>query len=272
MTGDERRPGTTLLVGCGKVGVRLGLRLHMRGERVIALRRTIDGLPPVFEAVAVDLDAPLRESLPPADSVVVTLPPRRGAGVGYRAQLEHLAAVLPSHPSRVIFVSSTGVFDGKDPGHPVTESDRPQPTSERARELLAGERAAIELFGAIVVRPAGIYGPGREYLLRQVRAGAPVDYARRTNRIHEVDLVRALEQLLTLADPPALVHAVDAAPVQLGDVVTFLAAELDVAPPPVAEPGRSGIELDGRLLRSLLGELEYPDYRAGYRAVLARRD
>ncbi|MFT4280178.1 sugar nucleotide-binding protein [Microbacterium sp.] len=272
MTGHDRRPGATLLVGCGKVGVRLGLRLYARGESVIALRRTTDGLPPVFQAVAVDLDAPAREPLPQVDSVVVTLPPRRGEGAGYRAQLEHLSAALPERPSRVIFVSSTGVFDGKDPGHALTERDLPQPASDRARELLAGERAAVELFDAIIVRPAGIYGPGREYLLRQVRAAAPVDYVRRTNRIHEVDLVRALDLLLTLADPPALVHAVDAAPAPLGDVVRFLAAELHVAPPPAAEPGRDGIELDGSLLRSLLGELEYPDYRTGYRAVLSGRD
>jgi len=104
-----------------------------------------------------------------------------------------------------------------------------------------------------------------------VLSGAPVNYGRRTNRIHEDDLVRTLDVLLRVPQPPALLHAVDAAPARLGDVVTFIADELGVAPPPEDEWRDEGMELDGSLLHALLGTLDHPDYRSGYRDLIAHR-
>lgn len=267
----EPRPaaGVTLLVGSGRVATRLGHRLVARGEEVVAVRRRADGIPAEFRALVHDLDGALPETLPAVDAMMITVPPGREGSPGYRTRLSHLAAALPAVPARTVFVSSTGVFERKGEG-PVDESDEPHPTSPRGRELWAGETAARELFGAVIVRPAGIYGPGREHLVRQVRAGAEVDYSRRTNRIHEVDLARALDRVLTVTEPPAVLHAVDSAPALLGDVVAFIADELGLPHPPRAAALHEGIELDGRLLRAVLGELEFPDYRAGYRDLLRR--
>jgi nucleoside-diphosphate-sugar epimerase len=264
----DRPTGVTLLVGCGRVAIRLGRRLVARGGQVIALRRRVDDVPAGIRVLAHDLDEPFPAALPAVDSMVITLPPGREGSAGYRTRLHHVAAALPAVPSRTVFVSSTGVFERKGAGV-VDESDEPHPTSPRGRELWAGERTAQELFSAVVVRPAGIYGPGREHLVRQVREGAEVDYSRRTNRIHEADLARTLDRVLTMADPPALLHAVDSAPALLGDVVAFIADELGLAHPPRAAARGEGIELDGRLLRSVVGELEFPDYRSGYRDLLA---
>ena len=55
-----------------------------------------------------------------------------------------------------------------DPAPLLTEQDPPSPRSERARALREGERIVEDLFGALVVRPAGIYGPGRDRVLRTV--------------------------------------------------------------------------------------------------------
>jgi len=271
----DRAPGVTLLVGCGRVATRLGHRLAAEGGEVIAVRRRGADLPAGFRALVHDLDEPFPAGLPAVDSMVVTLPPGGGApgrvgSTGYRARLSHLAAALPAVPTRTVFVSSTGVFERKGAG-PVDESVQPHPTSPRGQELREGERAARELFGAAIVRPAGIYGPGREHLVRQVRTGAEVDYSRRTNRIHEADLARAIDRVLRMAEPPAVLHAVDACPALLGDVVTFIADELGLPHPPRAPALHEGIVLDGRLLRSVLGELEFPDYRRGYRDLLGRR-
>jgi nucleoside-diphosphate-sugar epimerase len=89
--------------------------------------------------------------------------------------LRRLAAALPARPRRMVLVSSTRVFDG-DPGlRTLTEDNIPRPASPRAQALLDSESEARRLFDAFVIRPAGIYGPGREHLIRQVVRGTPMD-------------------------------------------------------------------------------------------------
>lgn len=262
-------PARTLLVGFGKLGRRLAPRLLADGGEVIALRRSDDPLPQGVDGIRADLASPIEADLPAVDAMVVTLPPPGGVD-GYRTALAHLADALPYAPARTVFVSSTGVFDGTASAHPITERDEPAPASERARGLRDGERAAIEMFGAVIVRPAGIYGPGRGFLLRQVDQHAIVNHRRHTNRIHEVDLVRTLDLLLRMPEPPPLVHAVDAASAPLGEVVEHIARTLGVDPPPDdSSAGPTGFVHDGSLLRSLLGHLEYPTYVEGYSAMIA---
>lgn len=276
----SRRPAGTLLVGCGALGTALGERLVADGGEVAAIRRDASGLPHAFATIEADLRYPLPTTLPTFDSVVITLPPGTGPeGSVYPAALTHLAAALPARPERVVFVSSTRVFEGygsqefggSEGRDPLTEHDEPRPTGERGDALVAGEELAVDLLGAIVVRPAGIYGPGRDSLIRRVREGAPVDHERRTNRIHEDDLVRLLETLLGADAPPALVHAIDREPVRLGDVVAHIAARLRVAVPAQREgDAGGGTVLDGSLAHALLGDLVHPTFREGYDDMLGR--
>ncbi|WP_313823836.1 SDR family NAD(P)-dependent oxidoreductase [Citricoccus sp.] len=297
---SQRKPGRTLLVGCGALGTRLGERLAADGGEVFALRRTTAGLPAAFTSLPVDLQAPVRTALPAVDAMVITLPPGgpvtgpagglagglaggpaggpASAGQpahddGYLASLRNLAAALPQVPPRVVLVSSTRVLGGHTHGRPLTERDAPAPVGPRASILLEGERLATELFDAVILRPAGIYGPGREMLLRKALEGDPVQYARRTNRIHEDDLVRTLHALLTSAEPPRLLHAVDQAPAPLGEVITYIAHRLGVPPPPALEPEEaSGTVLDGAQLLDFLGSLEHPTFQSGYGQLIDDRN
>jgi nucleoside-diphosphate-sugar epimerase len=265
-----RAPGATLLVGCGKLGVRLGERLIAQGAEVTAMRRRTGAVP--FPTIEADLRHPLEQELPAFDSVVITLPPSTEGESIYPPALRGLARALPTMPDRVVFVSSTRVFEGRPGGTPLTERDAPKVSTERGGDLVEGELLATELFGARIVRPAGIYGPGRDYLIRRVLEQAPVDHARRTNRIHETDLVRLLEVLLRAAHPPTLVHGVDREPVPLGEVAAFIATGLGVPMPPALDPPvGGGTVLDGSLLRDLVGELRYPTFREGYAEMIAQR-
>ncbi|WP_405371928.1 MULTISPECIES: SDR family NAD(P)-dependent oxidoreductase [unclassified Microbacterium] len=256
----------TLLVGCGKVATSLGRTLLEGGGAVTGIRRDPADLPEAFGRIAVDLSAPLSEQLPRVDAMVITLTP--GESMTFLSDaLGHLRRALPALPERTVYVSSTRVFEAADDGRRLDETSAPAPGGDRARALLEGERRAAELFGAVILRPAGIYGPGRERLIRQVRTGTPVDYDRRTNRIHEDDLVRALRALLDHPEPPSVLHGVDGHPATLGDVVQFIAEQLGVAPPPradVAAGERRGTVLDGARLGELLGDLDYPSFREGY--------
>lgn len=269
----EHLNSAVLLFGCGKVGIRLGELLIGAGHRVFAVRRDIEALPSSFTGITLDYRRPFTAELPSVDSMVVTLTP----GASERESpdlvnpLRRLAAALPARPRRVILVSSTRVFDG-DPGlRTLTEDDLPSPASPRAQALLASESEARRLFDAIVVRPAGIYGPGREHLIRQVVRGVPMDRQRRTNRIHETDLVRALHELLRAPKPPQTLHAVDGHPAARGEVIDYIAHRLRIPAPPALPSEPSGHLLSGARLASLLGTLRYPDYRSGYDDIIADR-
>ncbi|RII41404.1 SDR family NAD(P)-dependent oxidoreductase [Galactobacter valiniphilus] len=260
-----------LLIGCGALGTALGAQLLERGDEVVAVRRDPSGLPTDFVRVAVDLAAaPPAGGLPEADAAVITLPPISlpDGENGAAAALRHLRSALPSVPARTILVSSTRVFDGAPAGAVLTEADAPVPGTERARALVETEEVARELFGGTILRPAGIYGPGRDFLLRTVREGRPANHARLTNRIHEADLVRTLRALLDASHAPAVLHAVDQAPAPLGEVLGFLARRLGVPVPADAGGGPDGRVFDGAALLALLGSLEFPGYREGYEAML----
>ncbi|MEW1834573.1 NAD(P)H-binding protein [Microbacterium sp. NPDC079995] len=261
-------PSRTLVVGSGRIGTRVAAALRGAGGEVWTLRRS-PASEPDDHRIAADLSQPLARPLPAVDAVVVTLPPGEDAAFLADAAA-HLAAALPGVPARTVWVSSTRVFEGYGDERPLTEADEPRPASARAQQLVDGEVRAVELLESVILRPAGIYGPGRDRLIRQVRAGTPVDHARRTNRIHETDVARAILALLDAAVPPRVLHGSDERPATLGEVVTFLAGRLGVPVPPRGEPGdRRGTVLDGALLRSVVGSLEYPTFEEGYGEMLA---
>lgn len=265
---------SVLLFGCGKVGIRLGEALTESGHRVFAARRGIEALPRTFTGIALDYRRPLAVALPSVDSMVITLTPdaTERESPDLVNPLRRLAAALPARPRRVILVSSTRVFDGDPGARELTEDDVPAPASQRAQALLDSEIEARRLFDAVVIRPAGIYGPGREHLIRQVARGLPIDRNRRTNRIHESDLVRALHELLRMSTPPSTLHAVDGHPATRGEVADHIARRLRIPPPPALPTGPSGHIISGRRLKALLGTLRYPDYRSGYDDIIAAGD
>ena len=274
---DERvAPGRTLLVGCGKLGTRLGERLIEAGGQVFALRRNTAALPAAFSKLPVDLTEPVADELPTADAMVITLPPgAQGAPDqpnGYLASFRHLAAALPATPRRVVFVSSTRVFEGRTDDRALTEADAPAPLTWRGDTLHEGELLASELFDAHVVRSAGIYGPGRRCSSgRWSRAHRSNTHSGRTA---STDRPGAHPRSSALhRGPAAVLHAVDQAPATLGEVVTYIAHQLRLQPPPAIQPEiAGGTVLSGALLLSFLGSLQYPTFAAGYDHIIAARD
>lgn len=268
-----------LLAGCGDLGISLGQRLVERGWRATGVRRRADLLPADIAPVSLDLTDPGTTPLPRADAVVVTLTPDgRDAAAYERTYLGALRGLHRalradgSEPGRVVLVSSTSVLGGGD-GEVVTEDAVPAPSRATAHVLLAAERLAAELFpGLVIVRPAGIYGPGRTSLIERVRRGEALPYHRMTNRIHRDDLITVLQKVVEAEEPPALLHAVDTEPALMGDVAAHIARRLNVPVPPdssAPEPPVQGKILDGSRMHRFGGPLRYPTFREGYDAVLA---
>lgn len=213
------------------------------------------------------------------DALVITLTPTEYSDLAYAvAYVETLLALLPVLHSRapglVVFVSSTSVYHQND-GSWVDESSPTEPETFSGRRLLEAEEL-LQTSGLphTALRCAGIYGPGRDMLLRQVRAGkgGSNDF---TNRIHVRDAAGAIAHLLERHFAGQAVESLylicDSQPAPATEVRQWLAAQLDVDPktlqPSVSERGGNKRCSNRRLLESGY-RLLYPSYREGYGALL----
>ena len=196
-----------LIAGCGDVGTALGLSLGRSGHEVFGARRSADRLPAPLRPVPVDLTdrRAVERAIPGVDLVVYAVAAgRRDEGAYRRAYVDGVGALLEGlerrtePPRRVIFVSSTSVY-GDCGGEWVDETTPPSPSGFAGASLVAGERRMLASpIPATVVRFAGIYGPGRGWLVERARAGARCadDPPRFTNRIHRDDCAGVLAHLI----------------------------------------------------------------------------
>ncbi len=272
-----------LIAGCGDVGTESGLLLAGQGHEVWGLRRNAAALPEPLRPISADLTDPATlQGLPEADYVVYAAAASRHDEDAYRrAYVEGLGNVLdvlaawPSPPRRVFFTSSIGVY-GQDGGDWVDEGSATEPAGFTGRLMLEAERRLeTSPIPSTVVRLAGIYGPGRLRLVRQVREGRAVvppgpSY---TNRIHRDDCAGVLAHLVALdleGRPLASLYlGVDDAPADRGEVLRWLAERLGVEPPPVSQEKQgAGKRCRNDRLLSTGFRLRYPTYRDGYAAVL----
>ena len=274
---------TVLIAGCGDLGTEAGLRFAAAGFSVLGWRRSPEKLPAQITGQAADLSS---ADLPriPADTDVVVIAVAAGSRseAAYRAAyLDGTANVLDAldrdgvHPRRILFVSSTAVYGDAD-GDWVDEDTAPAPASATGAVILEAEQLLhARRPDAVVLRLSGIYGPGRTRLIDQVTGGTAVVPAspQLTNRIHRDDAAAAIVHLMTAVPGPAPLYVgVDDEPVDLAEVLRFLAAELDrdLPAPAASESSRGGNrKLSNGRLRGSGFEFTYPTFREGYRAVLA---
>lgn len=274
---------TVLIAGCGDLGTEVGLLFQSLGHHVVGVRRRAALLPAGFERQSVDLGVGRPVVSEDVAVVVVALTaPARTVEAYRRTYVDGLRNVLDGIRSararpRLIFVSSTAVYGAGD-GRLVDEQTAAVASSATSAVLLEAEQvASAGADESCLLRLGGIYGPGRERLIDQVRSGAarlPTESVF-TNRIHRNDAARAIVHLALRDDPmPPAVIGVDDEPAELGDVLRFLAAELDLPVPQAAEQVRSDApnrRMSNALLRSTGFAFTYPTYREGYRSVLEGR-
>lgn len=273
-----------LIAGCGDVGTRLGNLLAQEGHTVWGLKRTTASLPAGITPVAADLtDArTLAEAIPEApDWVFHAAAPGERLPERYRAVYHdgvvNLLAALRTRgaaPQRIVFVSSTAVY-AQNGGEWVDEtSPATGAGSTTAPWLRAAEDTVLSgPFPATVVRLAGIYGPGRTRLIERALRGSPCrrDPPLYTNRIHVQDCARLLAHLSTLPELADLYLGVDDAPAPEWEVMSWLAERLGSAPPePVdaAPDAPRNKRCSNRRIRASGFDLAWPDYRAGYGALV----
>ena len=282
-----------LIIGCGYVGVALGKELARLGHQVSGVRRSTGAASELRSAgiqpLIADITEPGALQQRPADWdwVVNCIGSSAGTAEDYRrTYLEGTRHVLDwlraRPPGKFVYTSSTSVY-GQDDGSWVDESDETTPPTETGAILVETEklllRAAVETgFPAVVLRLAGIYGPGRGYWLKQFLSGeAQLEADERfLNMIHRDDAVGAILAALERGKSGSVYNVSDNEPASQRTIFTWLAQRLNRPLPPVAsEPkarrrGATNKRISNRRLREELGcTLRYPTFREGYAAELA---
>ncbi len=211
----------------------------------------------------------------------------------YAGGVRNVLAALPSDVGRFIYISTTGVY-GNAGGDWVDEDTPPDPQRDGGRASLAAEEAVWASRFAdrgVVLRLAGIYGPGRIPFQDKLRAGEaiPAVSTGHLNLIHVDDaaavVVAASEQEQSTGDPlnrmkKRRVYCVsDGRPVERGEYYREVARLIGAPPPAFVTPDPNSpraarAEADrrvknSRMLAELGVELQYPDYRSGLAAILA---
>ena len=274
-----------LIAGCGDIGGGLALSLCAAGFTVTGLRRRAHLIPEGVEPLGADLAVP--------DSLTI-LSERRfryvviaSAAAAYDAAsyrrvyvdgLRNLLRSLRGEP-RLLLLSSTAVYH-QHAGEWVDEDSPTAPGAFSGQLLLEAEALLREHAPgrSTVLRLGGIYGPGRERLLREVRdgVGCPREPLRYSNRIHRDDCIGILRFLIDRLECGAKLApvylGVDDDPAPIREVRHWLAARLGITLDDAL--GGNGARMPGskrcsnRRLRELGYQLLFPDFRAGYGALL----
>jgi nucleoside-diphosphate-sugar epimerase len=280
-----------LIVGCGYIGLPLAAELARQGHTVFGLRRSATaaaelaaaGVEPLFADIT---QRETLDALPLDFDWVVNCTASGGGGVAdyqqiYREGNRHLLQWLgSSRLKKFIYTSSTSVY-GQNDGSVVTEDSPTTPDAETAQVLLEAESllltaARTEAFPAVILRLAGIYGPGRGYWFKQFMRGEARlegDGSRYLNMIHRTDAVQAIIAALERGVPGQIYNVVDNEPVTQFNLFQSLAIDMNQPMPPSLPPettagrrrGVTNKRVSNARLRNELGfQPQFPDFRAAY--------
>jgi nucleoside-diphosphate-sugar epimerase len=292
-----------LIIGCGYVGLPLGAEMVRQGHEVFGLRRSAAAENELKAAgihpLAGDVTNPESlEGLPRNFDWVVNCVAAGGNEDNYRQiYLEgnrNLASWLAdSPPKRFVYTSSTSVY-GQNDGSVVTEQSPAKPAANTAKVLVEAEkylldaacgarrRSPHQIFPAVILRVAGIYGPGRGHWFKQfLRGEARIegDGSRFLNMIHRDDVVGCIVAALKNGHPGEIYNAVDDEPVSQLGFFRWLATTLDKPLPPVVSEDDAFVRkrsvtnkwVSNRKLKVELGyQFKHPNFRSGYGAEILR--
>lgn len=290
-----------MIFGAGYLGKVLGCAALEKGWRVLGLTRNAEkakhleasGFAKVWVA---DLATPdwWKAVAEVPDGVVNCVSSGGGGLEGYRHSYiggnRSIMGWVAVHPERERFKRSTLIYTGSTGVYPDAAGDWVM--EEEAREgdggprgdlLLDAERVVAEAAPSFfrryfILRLAGLYGPGRSFLINQVREravrGEPDSYL---NLIRVEDAADAILKSLDAAGERAdrIYNVADGSPAKKEAIVEWLASELGMEGP-FFDPERAvswraakNRRISTEAIRKELGwEPQYSDYRKGLKPLL----
>jgi nucleoside-diphosphate-sugar epimerase len=286
-----------LIIGCGYVGLPVALELVRQGHEVFGVRRSLAAAKELEAAGVRPLTADITDAaslakLPlPFDWIVNCVSAGSGGAEEYRrvyhCGMKNLVAWLAGTPvKKLVYTSSTGVY-GQTDGSLVKETAPTEPATESGKVLIDAEQVLLEAAAqrslpAIILRVAGIYGPGRGHYLKQFlknEARIEGEGARLLNMIHRDDVAGIILAALCGGRAGEVYNAVDDEPVTQLTYFRWLAEELGKWPPPsvpeeadaARKRGVTNKKVSNRKLKMELGyQFKYPNFRKGFSAEIQR--
>lgn len=290
-----------LIIGAGYLGKRLARAWLSQGDAVFAVTRSAERACLLasegFRPILADVTQPETLSrLPAVDTAVFCVAyDRKSHDSPSSVYVEGLRNVLHTAAGEsdcIVHVSSTGVY-GDRAGEWTDESSPTQPSRPSAKALLEAEdvlRSSSAGQRSIVLRLAGIYGPGRIPLLNNVRQEIPLpgDGNAVINLIHVDDAVTAILLASDKAARPNLFNVSDGHPVSRAAFYAELARLLNLPGPKFEYPSQRGAATDSgstpgrvatrgtghkrvsndKICRELGFSCRYPNYSQGLLSVV----
>jgi nucleoside-diphosphate-sugar epimerase len=200
----------------------------------------------------------------------------------YAVGLQAVLDALPSGFEKLLYISSTGVYSQTGDDW-VDEQSPCEPVREGGKAALAAERVLQDHASSsrgVVLRLAGIYGPGRIPYLDKMRQGESIPAPQQgyLNLIHVDDAAAIVLAAFDRARPPAIYCVSDGQPVQRGEYYREVARrvrapdpqfETDPQTPASSRSSSSKRVSNKRLVEQLGVSLGFPSYREGLAAILS---
>lgn len=281
-----------LIIGCGYIGQALGARSSLAGSPVTGVVRTRENAQ-ILEKVGItplvcDLDG---EEIPadPHDEIYYFAPPPSAGNTDPRIRRFLGRLADKGDAPRIVYTSTSGVY-GDCGGEMVDETRPVGAVTDRAHRRLDAERALLEWSGksggqVIILRVAGIYGPGR-LPLDSLRRKTPVIHpseAPWTNRIHAEDLVTICQAAMASGVDREIYNVSDGHPGTMTEYFNLVADLAGLERPPVLSRAEAEEKLpaslmsflresrrldNSKMVKELGVQLMYPSLKEGVPASL----
>ena len=273
-----------LIIGCGKLGQKIGDNLSKLPIEIIGMKRRLPKTPSRFKIITLDVfsDKFLDNvnSIKP-DFLIYCISSDEQTKENYQKNyVEGLKVTInalrqSNYFQHLIFISSTRVY-GQISDSFLSELTLPEPNDFGGKALLEAENYLHDLpFKTTILRLSGIYGDNRRHLLgvaSDLAKWPPID--RWTNRIHEDDassfITFLFTQLINDQKIDGLYLLTDSQPVSLYEVLKWIRLELKLSLDnlPISN-GINGKKLRSNLLPKLKFSFKHPDYKSGYHQMIA---
>ena len=281
-------PAKILIVGCGDLGTQIAVSLQSQGNEVTGVRISNQALPTGIHTIQADVTCPetltkLAQIKPDylvycvAASAITNTDVDESYRLHYVEGLRHVLASQQTNSNlkHIFFVSSTRVY-GQKTEDILDDLMVAVPADDGGRRLLEAEDLLRNLpYATTALRLSGIYGPGRTRMLRlAVQPELWPAYDSWSNRIHRDDaaafivfLISQRQQHKSIAD---CYIVTDSQPTTQYETLKWIAAKKNLPVNSDTPALSGGKRLSNKRMLESGYILQYPNYQAGYSALMAK--
>lgn len=276
-----------LIVGCGDLGGAVANQLTQLGISTAGVRRSanaIDGVAIIQADVTQPASLIALQKIQP-EILIYCVAANGQTDEQYKAHyvdgLRHVLLTQSDNPKlkHVFFVSSTRVYgQTQDQNSDVLlDENMPAIATDFGGERLLEAESLLKLLpcSSTILRLSGIYGPGRLRMINLARS--PENWPLQnswTNRIHRDDaaafIVLLVQRVLDGQAVQPCYIVTDSRPSTQYEVLSWIAGRLHTnTPANINQLAEGGKRLSNQAMLATGFTLQYPDYQAGYQALLS---